>query len=197
MEVKFGAWARILDHKLQDSLLYPEAISHYARGMAFIGKKDLPKAKAELAELETLAKDERLKEMSIWEINSMQTIVDIARKVLKGEIMASEGNYEESLSLLKEAVALEDGLNFQEPPDWFFSVRHNLGAVQIEAGKFEEAVATFEEDLKALPKNGWAQHGLKLAYKKMNDRAKVKQMEALLKDSWATADVKIEPSRIK
>ncbi len=127
----------------------------------------------------------------------MQAIVDIARKVLLAEILASEGNYEQSLSLLTEAVALEDGLNFQEPPDWFFSVRHNLGAVQIEAGKYADAVQTFEEDLLVLPKNGWAQHGLKLAYQNLNDQNKVNQMDADLKKSWATADVVIKTSRIK
>lgn len=197
VEVKFGAWDKILKRELRDTLLYPQAISHYARGMAFLGKKDLIKAKSELAKLEVLAKDERLKDMSIWEINSMQSVVDIARKVLRGEILASEGKFEESIVLLREGVALEDALNFQEPPDWFFSVRHTLGAVQIEAGKYAEAVKTFEEDLKILPKNGWAQHGLKLAYQKLENPGKVKQIEGLLKDSWATADVVIETSRIK
>lgn len=197
VEVKFGEWDKILERKLQDSLLYPEAIFRYARGMAYLGKKDLANAKSELNKLEVLAQDDRLKDMSIWEINSMQTIVDIAQKVLKGEILASEGKFDESLTILKEAVSLEDGLNFQEPPDWFFSVRHTLGAVQIEAGKYAEAVKTFEDDLKTLPKNGWAQHGLKLAYQKMNNHEKVSDVEAQLKDSWATADVHIESSRIK
>ena len=197
VDVKFGECDRILGRELQDTLLYPEAISRYARGMAYLGKKDLPNAKSELDKLEVLALDERLTEMKIWEINSMQTIVDIARKVLKGEILASEGKFDESIILLKEAVALEDGLNFREPPDWFFSVRHTLGAVQIEAGSYADAVKTFEEDLIVLPRNGWAQHGLKLAYEKMENLPKVKQMEASLKESWATADVEIETSRIK
>lgn len=197
VDVKFGKWDKILERKLEESLLYPEAISSYARGMAYLGKNDIKKAKSELNKLEELAEDEQLKELKIWEINSMETIVNIAQKVLKGEILASEGEYEASIALLTEAVALEDGLNFQEPPDWFFSVRHNLGAVQIEAGKYTDAVKTFEEDLEILPKNGWAQHGLKLAYQKLGDQAKVGQMEALLKNSWATADVVIETSRIK
>ncbi len=197
VEVKFGEWDRILERERQDTLLYPEAIARYARGMAYLGKKDLSKAKIELRKLETLAKDERLKEMTIWEINSMETIVDIARKVLRGELLASEGKFDQSISLLKEAVALEDGLNFQEPPDWFFSVRHTLGAVQIEAGEYEDAVKTFKEDLQILPRNGWAQHGLKLAYQKLQDREKVQQMEEELRNSWATADVVIESSRIK
>ncbi len=197
VEVKFGAWDKILDRKPLDTLLYPEAISHYARGMAYLGKKNLPKAKTELNKLETLARDGRFKEMRIWEINSMQSVVDIARKVLKGEILASEGKFDESIALLREAVALEDGLNFQEPPDWFFSVRHTLGAVQIEAGKYADAIKTYEEDLRILPRNGWAQHGLKLAYQKMDNPEKVKQIEGLLKDSWANADIVVESSRIK
>jgi tetratricopeptide (TPR) repeat protein len=197
VDVKFGQWDKILEKELQDSLVYPEAISRYARGMAYLGKKDLKNARSELKRLEVLSEDERLKELTIWQINTMQSIVDIAKRVLKAEILASEGNFDESLSLLKEAVVMEDALNFQEPPDWFFSVRHTLGAVQIEAGKYAEAVKTFEEDLKVLPKNGWAQHGLKLAYQKMNDPVKLKQTEDLLRDSWATADVKISTSRIK
>lgn len=197
VEVKFGKWDRILERKVTDSLLYPEAISRYARGMAYLGKKDIENAKAELQKLEMLAEDDRLKEMTIWEINSMETIVDIAQKVLRGELLASEGKFEESIVLLKKAVALEDGLNFQEPPDWFFSVRHTLGAVQIEAGKYKDAVKTFEEDLRILPRNGWAQHGLKLAYENMNDRQMVEQLEDDLESSWATADVVIETSRIK
>ena len=197
VEVKFGKWDNILNRKLTDSLLYPEAISSYARGMAYLGKKDIPKAKAELKKLEVLSKDETLKEMKLWEINTMHSIVAIAEKVLRGEILASEGKFDESIKELKEAVALEDNLNFQEPPDWFFSVRHNLGAVQIEAGKYADAVKTLEEDLKIYPKNGWAQHGLKLAYQKMEDREKLQELEAQLKGSWATADVVIESSRIK
>lgn len=197
VEVKFGEWDKILARKIDDSLLYPQAIARYARGMAYLGKKDLRKAKSELKHLEVLAQNERFKEMTIWEFNSMQSIVDIARKVLKAEILASEGKFDQSIALLTEAVALEDGLNFQEPPDWFFSVRHNLGAVQIEAGNYADAVTIYEEDLQNFPKNGWAQHGMKLAYQKMDDRDNVRLMEAHLKESWATADVVIETSRIK
>jgi len=165
--------------------------------MAFLGKKDFKMAKAELLSLDVLANDKSLEKMTIWEINSMSSIVQIGSKVLKAEILASERNYAQSINLLKKAVAIEDNLNYNEPPDWFFSVRHHLGAIQIEAGRFDDAVKTYEEDLRRLPKNGWAHHGLKLAYEKLNNKAKVKEMERLITKSWATADVKITTSRIK
>ncbi len=196
--VKFGRWDDIMKMKLiNDSIKYPKAISHYARGMAFVGKKDLKKAKAELAKLETFTQDTYLKQMTIWEINSMHDIVTIAYKVLKAEILTTENKHPESIQLLKEAVAIEDALNYNEPPDWFFSVRHHLGAVQTEAGFFKDAIITYKEDLKRLPKNGWSQHGLKRVYEKQKDHAKAAEMEKLISESWKNADVQLVGSRMK
>lgn len=196
--VKFGKWDEILKMKLvSDTLKYPSAISHYAKGMAHLGKKDFTKAKAELTKLELLAKDPSMKKMTIWELNSMYDILQIATNVLKGEILASEKKYNQSISLLEKAVKIENNLNYNEPPDWFFSVRHHLGAVQIEAKKYKEAIKTYEKDLKLFPNNGWAQHGLKLAYQKLDNQGKEKTIEKLISKSWATADIKISTSRIK
>ena len=195
---KFGKWDDILKMKLvSDTLKYPVAIAHYAKGMAYLGKKDSKSAKTELAALEVIANDPIMKTRTIWDINSMDNILHIASKVLGGEILASEGKYDQSISLIKEAVAIEDKLNYNEPPDWFFSVRHHLGAIQIEAGKYNDAIKTYQDDLKKFRNNGWAQQGLKLAYEKLNNPAKAKEMDALLVKSWAYADVKIATSRIK
>jgi len=196
--VKFGKWEEILEIKNADpTLKYPEAVRNYARGMAFLGLKDITSAKKELISLENYANDESLKEITIWEINSVDVLLQIAKRVLQAEILASESNYDESIVLLKEAVSIEDGLNYNEPPDWFFSVRHHLGAVQIEAENYEDAIDTFEEDLVRLPKNGWALHGLKLVYTKLNNQNKVSEINERLKTIWATADTKLSSSRIK
>lgn len=196
--VKFGKWKEILEMNNQDtSLRYPEAIRHYARGMAYLGMNDLPNSKRELKFLEKYANDESLKKITIWNINSMYDLLQIAKRVLKAEIMASQAQYDESIALLKEAVEKEDKLNYNEPPDWFFSVRHHLGAVQNEAERYRDAITTFEEDLYRLPKNGWAYHGMKLAYTKLNDVDQLKQIEQKLANSWATADIELTNSRIK
>lgn len=197
--VKLGDWEGILNSNLKTyNLPYPAAIRHYARGMAYLGKNQPGKAKIELHALKNLAKDESLTEVSVWEINTVDDLVQIAKLVLEAEILASEhSDYEGSISLLKQAVEIEDGLNYNEPPDWFFSVRHHLGAVQNEAGKFQDAIETFNEDLQNLPKNGWAYHGLKKAYEGTGDSLKIAETEKQIRDSWKYADVYIDNSRIK
>ncbi|WP_136667967.1 hypothetical protein [Flavobacterium sp. H122] len=196
--VKFGKWDAILEMKLvSDTLKYPKAISHYAKGMAYLGKKNFIMAKEESLLLDVLANDRDLEKMTIWQINSMSSIVNIAAKVLKAEILASERNYSQSITLLRKTVKIEDGLNYNEPPDWFFSTRHHLGAVLIEAGKYNEAIEIYEEDLKQFPKNSWAYQGMKLAYEKLNNKTKAAEMDKLIADAWTNADVKITTSRIK
>jgi tetratricopeptide (TPR) repeat protein len=190
--VKFKKWDDILNMKLETfNLKYPKAIRHYAEGMAHLGNGDLAKAKTELAQLELLAQDESLREVTVWDINSVYELVVIASKVLNAEILANEKQYAKSIAILKEAVIIEDALNYNEPPDWFFSIRHHLGSVEIQAGQYKEAITTYKEDLKHLPNNGWAQHGLLLAYEKLNDVENVKKMKALFEKSWANADVQL------
>lgn len=190
--IKFKKWDNILNMKLETfDLKYPIAIRHYAEGMAYSGKGELDKAKAELTALEILAKDKSLKDVTIWNINTVYDLVQIAEKVLNAEILAHEKDYEASINILKEAVSMEDALNYNEPPDWFFSIRHQLGQILILNGQQKDAIQLFEEDLKNYPKNGWAHHGLKKAYSDLNDSENVAKMESLIAKSWAYADFEI------
>ncbi|MUP46189.1 hypothetical protein E0K83_10590 [Gramella sp. BOM4] len=198
VQVKLGRWNDLVNSDFKTyNLPYLEAVKNYAQGMAYMANNDLDNANKKLTKLENLAEDESLEAVSIWEINSVATLMQIAKRVLKAEILANQQEFEESIALLKEAVEIEDSLNYDEPPDWFFSVRHHLGAVQIEAGNYTEAIATYNEDLKKLPRNGWAQHGMRLAYELLEDQENVKKMDQLIARSWKGADIQINSSRIK
>ncbi len=190
--VKFKKWDTILNMKLETyNLKYPKAIRHYAEGMAYLGKGDMDKAKAELLELEVLAKDETLNEVTVWDINSVYELVKIAEKVLKAEILAHEDDLKASIVLLKDAVKMEDALNYNEPPDWFFSIRHHLGRIYILNGQKKLAIELYLEDLERLPKNGWAYHGIKTAYEALNDQENAERYEALFNESWKYADFEL------
>jgi tetratricopeptide (TPR) repeat protein len=198
VNVKFGKWQAILRFPEVDSnLLYPAGIRHYARGMAFLGLKDIEHAKQELIALQDVAEEDTLKKLTIWGINSLYTVTDIAQKVLEGELLAAMGKTEESIKMLKEAVELEDQLNYNEPPDWFFSVRHHLGAVLVGAGKPDEAIKVYLDDLERFPKNGWALSGLMQAYRDANQKDKAAETEVKFNEAWAHADVTLSGSIVK
>ncbi|HEV7347733.1 hypothetical protein [Telluribacter sp.] len=165
--LKFSLWDEVLRMAQADTLRlkYPVAIRHYARGLALLEKGQTDQAKAALTQLEKLTADPEIASLTIWDINTMTSILDIARRVLKAEIMAREGRYDTSISLLREAVALEDQLNYNEPPDWFFSVRHALGNVLLKANRQAEAEAVYKKDLEIFPRNVWALKGLQAARK--------------------------------
>ena len=195
--VKFGMWDEILAKKELSSLKYPLAMQHYAKGMAYVAKGQLDKAKTALESLSVYAHDDSMNDITIWDINTVGTLIGLAEMVLEAEIRSAQGDYDASIALLREAIVIEDALNYNEPPDWFFSIRHHLGDVLIKDGKYQEAITVYNNDLKRLPKNGWAHHGLKLAYEKLGDTDKVLKMEDLIKDSWATADVELIGSKVK
>ncbi|SFZ94532.1 hypothetical protein SAMN05428642_104233 [Flaviramulus basaltis] len=190
--VKFKMWDEILNIKLDTyDLDYVKAVRHYVEGMAYLGKNDLDKAKAELSALEILSKNEALKEVTIWEINTVYDLVQIAKKVLKAEILAYEKDYTASIAILREAIVMEDALNYNEPPDWFFSVRHNLGKILTQNGQEKEAIILYEEDLKNYPNNGWALHGIKIAYEALNDKVNTQLYNNRFKESWVYADIEL------
>jgi len=192
--VKFKKWDAILNMKLETyDLDYIKAIRHYAQGMAHLEKGDFNKAKAELSSIQMIAKNESLKEVTVWDINTVYDLVQIAEKVLEAEILAKqpEHDFKKSITLLREAVSMEDALNYNEPPDWFFSIRHHLGSVYILNGQKQIAIETYQEDLKHFPKNGWAYHGIKTAYEALNDKANTELYNNLFKESWQYADIEL------
>lgn len=141
-------------------LIYPRAIWHYARGMAFLGKNENKKAQLELNKLINLAADSSLQQVTIWDINTTADLVLIAKKVLQASLDRKQQKQQRALTLFKEAVAIEDNLNYNEPPDWFFSVRHYLGDALLNDKKFNEAEQVFREDLQIWENNIWALEGL-------------------------------------
>jgi len=197
IEVKLGLWKDILKSKAPEKdLKYPLVVWNYAQGMAMLSQNNVTEAKKHLAVMKKIMLDTKIKDLTIWEGNSVYDLCIIASKILDGEINAKEKNYTKAIALLKEAVAKEDALNYNEPPDWFFSVRHHLGAVLVDAGQYKAAVKVYEEDLKNYPKNGWALKGLMNSYEKLGDKKKYEETKSRFVTAWKYADMKITSSRI-
>ncbi|WP_127130563.1 tetratricopeptide repeat protein [Pseudoflavitalea rhizosphaerae] len=193
--VKLSLWDTVLALPSPPvDLVYPRVIWHYAKGMAYLGKHDLSAAKKEMDSVKVLAADTTLRDLTVWSINTTADLAQIALKVLAAGIAHQEKKTDQSIALLKEAVALEDKLNYNEPPDWFFSVRHHLGALLLKAGKYNEAEKVYNQDLRVWKKNGWALIGL---YNALNMQAKnneAQKARAAFEESWKYADKMITSS---
>jgi tetratricopeptide (TPR) repeat protein len=195
IQVKFAMWDDILKEPAPPAdLAYPTAIWHYARGMAFSGKGDFAAAKRELVEVAWLHKDTSIAKLTIGGFNNLTDVTRIARNVLSGDIAWRQGNYEESIDLLTAAVKFEDQLMYQEPPDWFFSVRHLLGHVLLQTGKFAEAEGVYRQDLKKWKENGWALKGLYESLEKQGKSAEAKGVKQRFDKAWQYADAPLRGS---
>jgi tetratricopeptide (TPR) repeat protein len=196
--VKFGQWDRILAlPKPAADLKYPLAVWHYARGMAYTGKNQLPVAGSELSALRSITRDTTLKNITIWDINSVDKLMAIASLTLEAGMLRKKGDRQAAIVRLGQAVALEDRLNYNEPPDWFFSVRHSLGACLLEDKQFARAEKVYREDLTYQPENGWALHGLLESLRGQNKPAEAKAVESRLREAWQYADITLVGSEVQ
>jgi len=194
--VKFGEYDRILNMPTLDTtIIYPEIIKTYAFGMAYLGRDDLNKAQEFLTTIKELRKDPKLEKVSMGP-NSVAAIAEIAELVLEGELYAQMGKSKLAIDVLREAVKKEDQLAYIEPPDWFFSVRHNLGQLYLDLGMYNDAKQVYEEDLARLPKNGWSLSGLKYVYKAQNNEIAYKEIASSFDKSWEHASVELIGSKI-
>ncbi len=159
VQVRFGLWEQILkEPEPAPELLATRAVWHYARGVALAS---LGKVEAALKEQDAfLAARAAVPASRMLFNNSVSGILAVAEKVLAGEIAYRQGAHERAFVLLREAVALDEVLNYDEPWGWMEPARHALGALLTEQGQYEEALQVYRANLARYPNNGWALHGM-------------------------------------
>jgi len=195
--VTFGKWDEILNYpEPQDIRPYMQSIWRYARTIAFIGKDMLTDAEKEIEIIEQKRSDKSIQDLSIWGINSAGTLIDIAYEVASGELAAKKKNYKLAIKHLENAVEIENTLRYDEPPTWFYPCKQNLGAVLIEAGKYEEAENIYRENLSEFPDNGWGLFGLKQALLRQNKTVEAAEVEKRFNEAWKYSDLVLTSSRI-
>jgi len=195
--VKFEQWEKILASSKPDAdLVYANAMWHYARGMAYANLNKLSEAQIELDTLEKLSHTEEVKNFIIWSINPAEQVCQIARNVLQAEMMTKRGDEKGAVKLLRKAIALEDNLKYTEPPDWFFSVRHILGEVLMNAGDYATAEKLYIEDLVKWRKNGFALNGLYKSLMAQNKKEEAEEVRKQFELAWKYADSELSYSRI-
>ena len=202
--VRFGRWQEILAEPLPaDPELYctTTAMLHYARGVALAVTDQVEAAERERALFGEAV--ERVPDTRYLFNNTCRDILAVAGKMLSGELAYRQGEFETAFAHLRHAVALDDGLPYDEPWGWMQPTRHALGALLLEQGRSEEAEAVYRADLgldETLarpcrhPDNVWSLHGYHESLVRNGKAAEADRIRPKLEAATAAAGVPIGAS---
>ncbi|MEX0613533.1 MAG: tetratricopeptide repeat protein [Pirellulales bacterium] len=186
--IRFGKWKEILAEPEPESWrLFSRAERHFARSVAFSSlgrKRDAHREIELLDEVAAGLTDE-------WKVgnNPAAEVIAVARAMAEGELAYREGQHESAFKLLREAVAFEESLSYDEPPGWMQPVRHALGALLLADGRHAEAEEVYRADLVRHPNNAWSLLGLKQSLEKQQKTQQAETLAQQVEQAWARADV--------
>lgn len=202
--VRFGMWQKILDEPLvDDPQLYcvTTAMIHYAKGIANASLKNIDAARASLGEFENAR--HAIPEGRYFFNNPAHNILSVAHEMLNGELNYHMGAYDQAFRHLREAVRINDNLNYSEPWPWMHPPRHALGALLLEQGHVDEAEHTYRADLgldgivirpAQHPDNVWSLHGFYECLIKSGKYSEAELVKQRLDIALARCDVAINAS---
>ncbi|KAH9207197.1 TPR domain protein [Leptodontidium sp. 2 PMI_412] len=202
--IRFGRWQDILDMKLpSDPMLYcvTTAMVHYAKGVALAATGRVGEAEKE----HSLFADavQRVARTRMLFNNTCVDILAVAREMLDGELEYRRGNFDAAFKHLEKSITIDDLLPYDEPWGWMQPTRHAYGALLLEQGHVQKAVAVYSADLgmddtlpRALqhPNNVWALHGYHECLVKLGRMAEARIIQQQLRLATAIADVPVKSS---
>jgi tetratricopeptide (TPR) repeat protein len=163
---------------------YVTAMWHYARGVAFARQGNAKAAQQAAEAIAALESDPAIAELAAGGVPAAQ-VLQIARLVVAARIAQAAGDLAAAVDSLEQAVAIEDGLPYMEPPFWYYPVRQSLGAALLLQGQAERAATVFLDSLEPAPNNGWALFGLREAQAAQGDKAAADETDRLLRAAWS------------
>ena len=194
VEVRFQKWDEILNLPQPNAAMKTTTIYwHFARGMALAAKGKLQEAEAEHRLVSEAAEKTPPDQVFAMPVNNKtKDVLNIATNVLGAKIALARQDSTNAIAMLRRAVAIQDSLNYDEPPDWFYPVRESLGAVLLLSGNAAEAEKVFREDLERNPRNPRSLFGLSEALRAQNRAYDAQFVDKQFQSNWKGADIKLK-----
>jgi tetratricopeptide (TPR) repeat protein len=191
--VRFGEWDALLAEKAPDPGL-PGLMGGYLYGtaVALAATGQPAQARERVAQLDALIAN--LPADRPAGQNTLRNVLAIATRVAAARIASAEGRQQDALRDLREAATLEDKIAYDEPSNWFFPVRHVLGAELLHAGLASEAEGVYREELRIHPRDGWALRGLAQALANEGRHAEARAANVQFHRAWSHATITINAS---
>jgi predicted Zn-dependent protease len=159
--LRFGRWDDILHLPAPDSNL--RGVTFFwrlARGCAFASKCQLKQATAEQTAMEQAFSQLPPGRAFGTFFNNWSTLHTLAADTLGARIDAARGDTASAIAHWRDAVVLEDRMNFDDVPDWYYPIRESLAAALLKNKQPDEAERVFRDDLTRNPRNPRSLFGL-------------------------------------
>jgi tetratricopeptide (TPR) repeat protein len=196
VDARFSKWNKILERpEPKRELALTHAFWRYTRTLAWAGTGDAAKAIAE----RELLKSESANvpdDSKSGPRNVAKVLLDIAGHVADARIAAAESKPEKAIKHWEKAVAIQDAMNYEEPPDWYYPVRESLGGALLAAGKVQESERVFREDLNRNPRNPRSLFGLEASLIAQGKTADAAWVERQFREAWKGADTELKLSEL-
>jgi tetratricopeptide (TPR) repeat protein len=194
VEVRFQKWDQILAMPHPPAAMQTTTVFwHFARGMALAAKGKVAEAEAEHRIVSEAADKTPPDQVFAMPVNNKaKDVLNIATNVLGAKIAQAKHDSAGAVSLLRRAVAIQDTLKYDEPPDWFYPVRESLGAVLLLNGNAAEAEKVFREDLDRNPRNPRSLFGLAEALRAQNRAYDAQFVDKQFQSNWKSNEIKLK-----
>lgn len=167
---------------------YAASLDAFAKGTAYVRKKDLKAARQSLNEMAEAMKEEIMSVRSM-PFNSPLQSCRIGYEILNGQILFEEGKNAEAVAAFERAIVEEDHLVYREPQDWLIPARQFLGAYLLKMNRPADAEGVYQADLLMNPSNGWSLLGMHQTMKALKNNAGAAEYELKYKKAFEKADV--------
>jgi tetratricopeptide (TPR) repeat protein len=188
--VRCGRWDELLamsEPQAQTSAL--KAYWLFGRGMALAAHGKADEADALAKQLSAIEKATPRDDIFMPPVeNRAWQIYHIAGDVLAARIAAAKGDKAAAITLLRDAVANQDQLLYDEPADWYYPVRESLGGVLLRSGDAKAAEQVFRDDLKLNPRNPRSLFGLSESLSQQHRDYDASWVKQQFETAWQGAD---------
>jgi tetratricopeptide (TPR) repeat protein len=165
----------------------------YGRGMALAARGKADEAEALEKQLAAIEKATPRDDVFMPPVeNRSWQIYHIAGDVLAARIAVANGDKAGAIILLRDAVANQDQLLYDEPSDWYYPVRESLGGMLLQTGDAKGAEQVFRDDLKQNPRNPRSLFGLAEALTRQNRDYDASWVKQQFDTAWQGADVNLK-----
>jgi tetratricopeptide (TPR) repeat protein len=190
VDIRCNRWSDVLAAPDPgDSIPFTRVVRAFGRGLARVSQGNAADARAEQKAFETAAA--AMPPDVPLGLNPPSVVLHIPAGLLAGRIAELEGRNEDAATAYRAAVAAEDSIAYDEPPDWYVHARETLGGYHLRRKAWTEAEAVFRADLARNPGNPRSLFGLAEALKGAGRTREANQTMAEFNKQWAKSDTKL------